>query len=90
MLRGTRPARRRNGATSIIRPRRRPDVAVLYSAGPARRGRPHCRLRPRPAAVSTLQQRLVDAQQSLERDYSRIRHVETRYRLLFQIASDAC
>ncbi len=40
-------------------------------------------------AVSTLQQRLVDAQQSLERDYSRIRHVETRYRLLFQMASDA-
>ena len=37
-------------------------------------------------AVSTLQQRLIDAQQSLERDYSRIRHVETRYRLLFQMA----
>ena len=40
-------------------------------------------------AVSSLQRRLVDAQQSMERDYVRIRHVETRYRLLFQMASDA-
>jgi transcriptional regulator PpsR len=40
-------------------------------------------------AVSSLQRRLIDAQQSLERDYVRIRHVETRYRLLFQMASDA-
>ncbi len=40
-------------------------------------------------AVSSLQRRLVDAQQSMERDYARIRHVETRYRLLFQVASDA-
>jgi transcriptional regulator PpsR len=40
-------------------------------------------------AVSALQRRLIDAQQSLERDYVRIRHVETRYRLLFQMASDA-
>jgi len=40
-------------------------------------------------AVSTLQQRLVDAQQSLERDYSHLRQVETRYRLLFQTASEA-
>jgi transcriptional regulator PpsR len=40
-------------------------------------------------AVSSLQRRLVDAQQSMERDYARIRHVETRYRMLFQMASDA-
>jgi transcriptional regulator PpsR len=40
-------------------------------------------------AVSSLQRRLVDAQQSMERDYARIRHVEGRYRLLFQMASDA-
>jgi transcriptional regulator PpsR len=39
--------------------------------------------------VSSLQRRLVDAQQSMERDYVRIRHVETRYRLLFQMAPDA-
>jgi transcriptional regulator PpsR len=40
-------------------------------------------------AVAALQQRLVDAQQSMERDYWRLRHVETRYRLLFQMASEA-
>jgi transcriptional regulator PpsR len=38
--------------------------------------------------VSALQQRLVEAQQSMERDYWRLRHVETRYRLLFQLSSD--
>jgi transcriptional regulator PpsR len=38
---------------------------------------------------AALQQRLVEAQQSMERDYWRLRHVETRYRLLFQIASEA-
>jgi len=38
--------------------------------------------------VSALQQRLVESQQAMERDYWRLRHVETRYRLLFQIASD--
>ena len=39
-------------------------------------------------SVSALQQQLVDAQQSMERDYSRLRHIETRYRLLFQISSE--
>ena len=40
-------------------------------------------------AMSELQQRLVNVQQSLERDYSRMREVETRYRLLFQMSSEA-
>ena len=40
-------------------------------------------------AQAALQQRLVAAQLSMERDYWRLRHVETRYRLLFQIASEA-
>ena len=39
--------------------------------------------------ISELQQRLVDAQQSMERDYARLRHVETRYRLLFEMTSEA-
>ena len=38
--------------------------------------------------VSALQQRLVEAQQAMERDYWRLRHVETRYRLLFQLAAE--
>lgn len=40
-------------------------------------------------ALSLLQQRLVEAQQAMERDYWRMRHVETRYRLLFQLSSEA-
>ena len=40
-------------------------------------------------AVSTLQQRLVSAQQSMERDYSRLREVEMRYRLLFTMSAEA-
>ncbi|MEQ1800670.1 MAG: transcriptional regulator PpsR [Gammaproteobacteria bacterium] len=40
-------------------------------------------------AVSALQQRLVRAQQSMEMDYGRLRQAELRYRLLFQIASEA-
>ncbi len=40
-------------------------------------------------AMSSLQQRLMMAQESLERDYSRMREVEARYRLLFQMSSEA-
>ncbi len=66
-----------------------PELPVLYSA--MRTGRPNRvvafgrNLR----AVSSLQRRLVDAQQSMERDYARVRRVETRYRLLFEMTSDA-
>ncbi|OYV36601.1 MAG: transcriptional regulator PpsR, partial [Rhodospirillales bacterium 20-64-7] len=66
-----------------------PDVPILYAA--IRAGSPSRivafgrDLR----AVSSLQRRLIDAQQSMERDYARVRHIETRYRLLFQVASDA-
>lgn len=40
-------------------------------------------------ALSTLQQRLVDTQISMEREYARLRNAETRYRLLFQLSSEA-
>lgn len=40
-------------------------------------------------AQSALQQRLMNAQQSLEQDYSRLRDAEMRYRLLFQTSSEA-
>jgi len=35
--------------------------------------------------ISHLQQRLIDAQASMERDFAKLRHAETRYRLLFQL-----
>ena len=37
--------------------------------------------------VSLLQQRLIDAQQTIELDYARLRDMETRNRILFEIAS---
>lgn len=38
--------------------------------------------------VAAMQQRLLQTQQSLERDYVRLRQAETRYRLLFDMASE--
>lgn len=40
-------------------------------------------------ATAQLQRRLVDAQQAMERDYWRFREAETRYRTLFQTATEA-
>ncbi len=39
-------------------------------------------------AMADLQQRLVEAQTSMERDYSRLRHAETRYRVLFHTTAE--
>lgn len=41
------------------------------------------------SSLTRLQQRLVNVQQSMERDYSQLRQFETRYRLLFRTAGDA-
>lgn len=38
---------------------------------------------------SALQQRLIGAQQAMERDYWRLRHMETRYRSLFHAVGEA-
>ncbi len=40
-------------------------------------------------AVSAIQQRFLDAQKDLERDYWQRRNAESHYRLLFQVAHDA-
>jgi transcriptional regulator PpsR len=40
-------------------------------------------------ATTDMQQRLIEAQQSVERDYSRLRDAEFRYRLLFQTSQEA-
>ena len=68
------------------------DLALLYTVVPLSRDEgPHRAVafgRDLRSQVA-LQQRLVSAQLSMERDYWRLRHVETRYRLLFQVASEA-
>jgi transcriptional regulator PpsR len=40
-------------------------------------------------AVAELQSRLISAQQAMERDYWKLREVETRYRLLFDASNEA-
>ncbi|MBS0644339.1 MAG: transcriptional regulator PpsR [Proteobacteria bacterium] len=66
-----------------------PDIPILYAVVQAGNPQRLVAFGRDLRAVSSLQRRLIDAQQSMERDYARIRHVETRYRLLFQMASDA-
>jgi transcriptional regulator PpsR len=39
-------------------------------------------------AITALQQQVLDAQKALEQDYWRLRHVEARYRLLFEMAGE--
>lgn len=64
------------------------DVPVQYTALRPGRGDTVVLVGRDMRHLSALQQRLVEAQQSMERDYWRLRHVETRYRLLFQLTSD--
>jgi transcriptional regulator PpsR len=40
-------------------------------------------------AIAAIQQRFIDAQQELEREYWQQRQAESRYRMLFQVATDA-
>jgi transcriptional regulator PpsR len=40
-------------------------------------------------AIAALQSRLVEAQRALDDDYSRLRQLETQYRVLFQTSSEA-
>jgi transcriptional regulator PpsR len=65
------------------------DVPILYSAIKVGRAGRVVAVGRNLRTVSVLQQRLVEAQQSLERDYAKMRHIETRYRLLFQMSSEA-
>jgi transcriptional regulator PpsR len=39
--------------------------------------------------IADMQQRLVSAELSIEQEYARLRHAETRYRLLLQVATEA-
>ncbi len=72
------------------------DLPLSYSVVPVRRkGQPAASASTHTLAFGrdlraqvALQQRLVTAQLSLERDYWRLRQVETRYRLLFQMAAE--
>lgn len=70
-------------------PRGRGDLPVNYSAFKVGNAGRVVAVGRDLKAVASLQQRLVEAQQSLEREYARIRQTETRYRALFEISSEA-
>jgi transcriptional regulator PpsR len=67
---------------------RGPDVPILYNAVKVGRDGNILALGRDLRNVAALQQRLIDAEQSMEREYARLRNAETRYRMLFQLASE--
>jgi transcriptional regulator PpsR len=67
----------------------RVDVPVLYVARRAAERGPIVAMGRDLRSVAALQRQLIAAQQSMERDYAHARHVETRYRLLFQVSKEA-
>jgi transcriptional regulator PpsR len=66
-----------------------PDMPVMYAAVEMP-GRGHVIALGRSMQhMATLQQQLVSTQQSMEREYLKLRQAEARHRLLFQVASEA-
>ncbi|MEI7968264.1 MAG: transcriptional regulator PpsR [Betaproteobacteria bacterium] len=65
------------------------DVPILYCTAPFGSSGKIAAFGRDLRSISALQQRLMDLQQSIERDYARLRHAETRYRLLFQLGVEA-
>jgi transcriptional regulator PpsR len=65
------------------------DIPVRYSAVEIRENGRVVAIGRDLRALARLQQRLMDAQLAIERDYARLRQAETRYRLLFQVAAEA-
>lgn len=65
------------------------DVPVLYCVIRAGRSGRMVALGRDLRPIAALQQRLMQAQESMERDHSRLRYVEMRYRLLFELSTEA-
>lgn len=64
-------------------------VAVQYSVRPLNGDGRSLAIGRDLSALANLQQKVIEAEQSIESDYSRLRLAETRYRLLLQSVSDA-
>lgn len=65
-----------------------PDIPILYSVMALRKGGPVLAIGRDIRGISILQRKLVDAQAAMEREYARVREVEMRYRLLFQLSGE--
>lgn len=66
-----------------------PDIPISYAALRLGEQGPLIAVGRDLRAVGAIQQRFIDAQQELERDYWKLRHAQTRDRLLAQVACDA-
>ncbi len=66
-----------------------PDIPVSYAAMRLGEHGPFVAVGRDLRAVAAIQQRFVESQQEMERDYWKKRQAESRYRLLFQAANDA-
>jgi len=63
------------------------DLPIRYTAVPLGDGHRVVALGRDLRTIASVQQRLVEAHQEMERDYARLREAESRYRLLFQSIS---
>ena len=64
------------------------EIPVRYAILPAAESDRHVVLGRDMRDAASLQQRLLQAQQSLERDYMRLRQLDKRYRMLFELSSE--
>ncbi len=65
-----------------------PDLPVRYLTIPAGKPGWTVAIGRDLRAAFRMQQRLLEAQRNMERDYTRVREAETRFRLLFQVTSE--
>jgi transcriptional regulator PpsR len=64
------------------------DIPVRYAILPVAESDRHVVLGRDMRDAASLQQRLLQAQQSLERDYMRLRQLDKRYRMLFELSAE--
>ena len=65
------------------------DLPILYATMPIGESGKILAVGRNVSPMAELQQRLLQTQRSMERNHLQIRHLETRYRLLFQVSSEA-
>jgi transcriptional regulator PpsR len=65
------------------------SVAIAYTAVRLGHGGPVLAVGRDLRAIGAIQERFLEAQREMERGYWRVRQAEARYRLLFQVATDA-
>jgi transcriptional regulator PpsR len=67
---------------------RGPDIPILFAVVAIKGAARFIAVGRDVRATAALQQKLIEAQVTIERDYSRMRNAESRYRILFQITSE--